>query len=414
MPAGNKIVVIGAGVVGTVTALSLRKEGFDVTLVDEKAPGSQCSFGNAGVLGAGTCVPLSMPGNLRDVPAWLFNNTSPLSISLPYFPLLLPWLLRFLRAGKLARVKKISKALADINSPTVSLYSGLVKEAGIENVIQRSGYLHLYESESSFRRSELGWKLREENGVDFQVYAGAEINELEPALSSYAKGVLIPNDAYLSNPRDLVSGLFRRFMEIGGHFINAKVFKINVEDDGKYSLITDHGIIGLDKAIIACGALSNELLRGLGTSVPLEAERGYHVTIKNPGISPRFTIMSSDYKYVTTPMECGLRLAGKAEFSGLRRPPDFESARSLIPLGKRMFPELVAEDFSEWSGFRPTTPDSLPVIGALPKHPNIVCAFGHGHTGMAGAPMTAKLITEIVQNRPASLDMDMYRVNRFL
>jgi len=191
----------------------------------------------------------------------------------------------------------------------------------------------------------------------------------------------------------------------------ARDFELGPE--GPIRLRTDNGDLDLDVVVVAAGVWSARLAVRLGSRVPLETERGYHVTIAHPGVLPRCPIMAGERKFGATPMEGGLRLAGTAEFGGLSAPPNYARARVLLEHGRRMLPGLDTSAFSEWMGHRPALPDSLPVIGPAPRYRSAFFAFGHGHTGLTGAPMTGRVIADLVAGRPPSIDIAPFRMDRF-
>jgi glycine/D-amino acid oxidase-like deaminating enzyme len=176
---------------------------------------------------------------------------------------------------------------------------------------------------------------------------------------------------------------------------------------------TDKDVITADRIIVAAGAWSIRITKQLGDRIPLETQRGYHMELPSPGIMPRIGLQSEERKFTITPMEGGLRLAGTAEFAGLDAAPDYRRARVLLDHTRIFFPDIDAADAREWMGHRPTTPDSLPVIGPSTRHENVYYAFGHGHTGLSGSAMTGRLIADLIAKRQPSIDPSPYRVSRF-
>jgi D-amino-acid dehydrogenase len=180
---------------------------------------------------------------------------------------------------------------------------------------------------------------------------------------------------------------------------------------------TDAGIRPTAHVVIAAGAFSKPLAAKLGDTVPLDTERGYHVMIRDPEVMPRIPTMSVDDKFVVTPMETGLRFAGTVEFAGLDAPPDWSRARVLLKQGLAMYPGLARdvpdERLSQWMGFRPSMPDSLPVIGPASRAGNAFYAFGHGHIGFAGAAMTGRIIAALVSGKPPPIDAAPFSATRW-
>jgi D-amino-acid dehydrogenase len=414
-PTGRKrVIIIGAGIVGVCCAIELRKKGFAVTVVDRVPPGESCSFGNAGVLAAWSCVPQSMPGVLGLVPGWLLDPEGPLSIRWTYMPRLLPWLVRFLRAGRAERVPAIADAMRRLHEPTVESYKALAKEAGAEDLVRESTYIHVYRDA---RRADLElpeWRLRCERGARLTVLRDGELHEAEPALGpGYRAGIMVGPQGHTTSPGRLVQVLADYVRRLGGTVVQAEVHRLRSGSPGPVRLDTDAGEMTAERVVVAAGAWSHQLAAQIGLKVPLESQRGYHLTFARSGIELRHPIMETERKVVATSMEPGLRLAGTAEFAGLDARPRWRRARMLVSLGKRLFPDLDTAAPSEWMGHRPSLPDSLPVIGPAPTVGNVYFAFGHGHTGLTGAPMTARIIAGMVTDAPLNFDVSPYRADRF-
>jgi D-amino-acid dehydrogenase len=410
---GSRVIVIGAGIVGTCCALELRKKGFEVTLVDPVPPGESCSFGNAGVLASWSCVPMSMPGTLAKVPRWLFDPEGPLSIRPSYLPRLAPWLLRFISAGRAARIPAAADALIAINGPTMGLYKELTKEAGAPELIRDSAHLQVSRDPGYFDLNDLEWRLRRERGATLTPLAGGEIREIEPEIApDYTSGVMVAAQGYTTNPGRLVKVLAEYFQRLGGALRQTEVRRLRPQPSG-VRLETDSGEMSADALVVAAGAWSARLAAQIGVKIPLEAERGYHVTFAEPGIAPRSTVAEAGRLFIATAMEPGLRVAGTAEFAGIEAAPDWRRARVLGRIVKQLFPRLDTSRPSEWMGRRPALPDSLPVIGPAPTAAKVFFAFGHGHTGLTAAPMTARIVAGMVAGEPLNLDVRPYRATRF-
>jgi D-amino-acid dehydrogenase len=414
----KRIGVIGAGMVGIAAASYLQRDGHDVFVLDAGNPGEGASFGNAGCLNGSSVVPMSMPGSYRNVPRWLLDPLGPLSIRWRYLPALAPWLVRFLRNGTPECVAAEARALRALLKPTLACLAPLVRDAGAESLIHNVGHLFVYRSEESFAKDAAAWALRRDNGITWEEFDGDGLRQLEPALSrDYVRGVLVGENGHIGNPHRLVLSLVETLLRNGGALHRARVSGFVLEGMRLKAIRTEQGDFPADRAVLAAGAFSAPLAAGLGDRVPLETERGYHLMIRDPEVAPRIPTMDGDGKFVATPMETGLRLAGTVELAGLAAPPDWRRARNLLVQGRRMLPGLapdVAEDrVSVWMGHRPSTPDGLPVIGPSRRSPDVLYAFGHGHVGMAGSPMTGKLIADLVAGRPPSIDVAPFSAARF-
>lgn len=410
----KRIAVIGAGIVGVSTASYLLRDGHAVQLIDAAGPAEGTSKGNAGALSPGSCVPLSMPGQHKKIPGWLLHPDGPLAIRPGYLFRALPWLIKFSLAGRPHRIGAIADALYRLHSRVFDCYAPLLKNADAGAMIRRTGTLVVFESEAALRSSEGDWKIRETRGAKVERLGAEELRQIEPALSPhYAGGVLLPEHGYTVDPYVMVRTLADRFQRDGGQFLKARVAAVRPHPSGGVRLATDAGEITADMAVIAAGAWSRNLAADLGAPIPLETQRGYHVTLTKPGIEPRLPVTSSEGKFYATPMAGGLRVAGTVEFAGLEAPPDYRRARRLLGQVKRMYPGVAVDDFSEWMGHRPCLPDSLPVIGFVPGRRDVLLAFGHGHNGMTSGPVTGALIADLVAGRPPAIDLSPYRPDRF-
>jgi glycine/D-amino acid oxidase-like deaminating enzyme len=411
------VTVIGGGIVGTVCANYLRRDGFAVTLIDRNGgePKEMASFGNTGGISPASVVPIAMPGMFKDVPKWIVDPLGPLHLRLSHLPACLPWLYRFFRESSLERVEAISKALASLNKSTFEAYEPLLDEAGLKSLFRRTGQLFVYRSERSFREDRLALNLRAATGLPTEELGSDEIRQLEPALSpEFRKAQFIPYNGHCVDPYGLVEGLTRHFVRRGGTVLREDVVAFDVGPEGPRAIRTASGkSIAVDAVLIAAGAWSNTLIRQLGHRVPLETHRGYHVTLPNPSAAPRIMILSVEDKIAATPMAMGLRIAGTVELAGLKAAPNFERARRLLALGKRVFPGLNTSGYTQWMGHRPCLPDSLPILGRSPNHRNVFFAFGHGHQGLLGASRTGQVLAEIINGREPSFDLAPFKVDRF-
>ncbi len=412
----KKIIVIGAGLVGVCTTLALQEKGFDVSVIDRDGPADGTSYGNAGVISPWSCVPQSVPGLWKKVPKWLMDPEGPLSLRWTYAPRMVPWLLKFIKAGSLQRLPAIADAMLAVNAPSIDLYRQYLAGTGEDDLVKDCLYLHLYREAGAARAhpDALPWRLRRERGVSLDFLKPGEVQELEPEVSpAFKSAVVIKQQGRTVNPGRLGKVLAALAESRGARFLRGKVEGIVPDTDGGYRIDTDQGSHTSKTVVLAAGAWSVRLLSGLGIRVPLEAERGYHLIFKDPGLSLSHSVLDADHMFVTSSMEMGVRSAGTAEFAGLDAPPDYRRARVFKAHAKALLPNLNTESSEEWMGVRPSTPDSVPYIGPLPGHPGIFCGFGHGHLGLTGAPMTGRMLAALVSNEPLNVDMTPYRLNRF-
>src|SRR5437762_1762248 len=415
---GRRVGVIGAGIVGLCAALWLQRDGHRVFLVEPGTPGEGASFGNAGCFNGSSVTPAGMPGVVREGPRWLMDPLGPLALRWSYLPQILPYLVRFVRSATPEKVRAQARAMRPLVGPTVPLVRELAKMAGAEELVHQRGHLYVYRSAESLAKDQFAWDLRRENGVEIDEFDADELRQLEPALSrDYVRGVLVRENGHTSNPLALVERLVEHFVRSGGELVRARAHGSRLEGGRLTAIETDTGDLAADAAIVCAGAYSKPLAAALGDKAPLETERGYHLMIREPEAMPRIPTADADGKFVATPMDTGLRFAGTVELAGLAAPPDWRRARILLEQGRKMLPGLAAshpeERISMWMGHRPSLPDSLPVLGPSPASREVIYAFGHGHVGMTAAPVTGKVVADLVAGRPPSIDIAPFAVGRF-
>lgn len=410
----RNITVLGAGIVGIATASYLRRDGHAVTVVDQRPPGEYCSYGNAGILSPGSCVPIAMPGVFSQVPGYLLDPLGPLALRWSYLPQALPWLLRFVAAADRRRVEKIADGLRALLVQTFDAYAPLVKNAGVEELIHRSGYIAVYSDRKAYAADALGWKLRRDRGVVIDELDAAEVKRRLPGLGGdYELGLFLHDHGWCVNPERLTKSLAAQFECDGGRILQRTVLGLDVGPDGPRALRTDAGDLPVEQLVICAGAHSNEFTAQLGDRLPLEAERGYHVTYSDPRFQLPMPVMLPEHKCFVTPMETGLRIAGQSEFAGIDAAPDYARADILGRLMQRLFPGISSVDATQWMGRRPSLPDSTPVIGRATRFANTWYAFGHGHVGLVGGAPTGRLVADMVAGRPPRIDPAPYDPGRF-
>ncbi len=416
--AARRVGVIGAGMVGVCAASWLQRDGNSVFLIEPGNPGEGASFGNAGCFNGSSVTPVAMPGVVRNVPRWLIDPLGPLALRWSYLPAILPYLIRFVRSATPQKVQAQAKALRALVGPTLPLVRDLARDCGAEELIHQRGHLYVYRSAEALAKDNFAWALRRANGVVVDEFDADELRQLEPTLSrDYVRALLVRENGHTSDPLALVTRLVEQFQRRGGEIVRARALGFRLDGRRLTAIRTDAGELAADAAIVCAGAYSKPLAAALGDRVPLETERGYHLMIRDPEVMPRIPTADADGKFVATPMALGLRFAGTVELAGLAAPPDWRRARILLTQGRKMLPGLAAsypdERLSMWMGHRPSLPDSLPALGRSRASPDVIYAFGHGHVGMTAAPMTGRIVADLVAGRPASIDIAPFAASRF-
>ncbi|MEO1248717.1 MAG: FAD-dependent oxidoreductase [Pseudomonadota bacterium] len=413
--AKKRVAVIGAGIVGVSAALWLQRDGHDVTLIDRSEPGEGASYGNGGVLASCSIVPVTAPGLIKKAPKMLFDPDQPLFLKWGYVPKLLPWLIQYLKRANAEDTKRIADALFPIVGDSLADHQALSAGTPAEKWIVPSDYLYIYNDRAHFEGDAFGWSLRKAHGFTWEELEGEGFRAYDPAFSpSLGFAVKMGGHGRISDPGRYVKDLAAHMAERGGSLIKADVTDI-VRENGQVTGVRAGGeTIEADAAIVATGVWSGGLARKLGVTVPLESERGYHLELWEPNIMPRSPVMIASGKFVATPMEGRLRLAGIVEFGGLEAPP---SAAPIALLKKNIeaaIPGLRWKETSEWMGHRPAMADSIPVIGEVPGVKNAFLGFGHHHVGLTGGPKTGRLLSHLVSGRAPNIDLAPYAPSQFL
>jgi D-amino-acid dehydrogenase len=408
------VVVIGAGVIGVAIALRLQQEGKDVLLIDRECVAAQASRGNAGALAFSDILPLASPGILRKAPRWLLDPLGPLTIRPFYLPRIAPWLVRFWRASLSDRVRASTSAQAAMMDLSAIETPRMFADVGAGHMLHDDGVLHLYESEAELAASQPGWQARADHGIAFtHLHGPAAIAELQPGLSpALVAATFVPGWKTVSDPLEVTEALARQFERQGGRIRRADSTALVPGTDGVGVPLRDGPTLRARHVVVAAGAWSHHLARTLGDRLPLETERGYNTTLPVGAFDLKRQITFGGHGFVVTPLACGVRVGGAVEFAGLDAPPNFARAAALLAKAKRFMPGLRTEGGIEWMGFRPSLPDTLPVIGPAADD-RVVYAFGHGHLGLTQAAATARIVADLMAGRPAALDLAPFRPQRF-
>jgi glycine/D-amino acid oxidase-like deaminating enzyme len=410
----DTVVVIGAGIVGVCAAWQLLRRGADVTLIDRDEPGLGCSYGNAGALSSGSVAPLAMPGVMRDALGMLLDPAAPLRIPLHYLPKAAPWLRRFVRASRPDEVRRISQALSTLLANSIERHIEILHEVGAADIVRRTGQLYLYPDETWLRKDALSWQLRKDHGLRIERLGRGDILALEPEVGpDYPIGMFTPDQGMSVNPYRQVTAIASDFARRGGQIIRDRIVAIAVEGGRMRAVRGENASYACDHAVICAGAWSMQLLAALGYALPLESQRGYHVTISSPGVTVTRPVIAADRKVFLTPMEDGLRAAGTVEFGGLARAPSKKRADFLMRDVSRVFPRAqIPADWSFWMGHRPCFPDSLPVMGPS-RHRGLWFNFGHGHLGLTMSASNGDILARAICGEPSNIDLTPFSYQRF-
>lgn len=409
------IAVIGAGVVGLSCACKLQMAGLKVALLDKSPAGQGCSKGNAGHFATEQVLPLAAPGLIRQIPRMLLDPQGPVSIRWPYLPKIAPWFTRFLLNTRDKPFHKGAKAIRALNDQALPAWQTLLQQIQASEQMQIEGSYLVFESDTTFAQYQNSTlTLIQRYGVNAQVISGHALREAEPALSPSIKhAVFFPDTGHTQNPLKLSETLFSAFIQQGGLFIQQEVSTLTPNAQG-CQIITPEAQYQVPKVLIATGAWSKQLVKqATGVSVPLDTERGYHLMAPEAQHLLKVPVSSADRKFILTPMETGMRLAGTVEFAGLEAPANMQRAQMLARHAKALLPTLPEPTGDSWMGCRPSLPDSLPVIDRVGPKGQILLAFAHQHLGLTHAAITAELVVNLALFETPRLDLTPYRLHRF-
>lgn len=410
----QRAIVIGAGIVGVCSAIELLRRGWQVTIVDRLAPGEGCSFGNAGILAAQAVVPMAMPGIESEAARMLFDRESPLVVRWGSLPWTARWIWKFRQAANSEKVNASADAMKSLYGTSFELHEALSKQAGVPDLVRPTRYLYIARDPKNLDvENGFSWRLRRERGSEIEVLDGEALYEAEPALSrDYKRGVRLGPIGFTLNPFRLTQSYAALFQKEGGQIVRAEVRALRPAG-AVTGLETSAGQMAAETIVIAAGSWSMELARPLGLRLPLIAERGYHVTYPDAGITLNHVLSEAERHFAVTPMEMGLRVAGTEELGLADDPPAWRRAEVLERQARAMFPSAQLENGTRWMGPRPGTPDSLPAIGPLPGYPNILIAAGHGHLGLTGGPNTGRIVAAMASGERLNLDLTPFAPDRF-
>jgi D-amino-acid dehydrogenase len=405
----TEIAIIGAGVVGLAIAERLLAEGREVVLIDPNPPGSGASYGNAGTIADYATLPVGTPDVLRNLPSLLFDRNSPLSIRRAALPSLAPWLIRFARQSLPGAARRNAAAIAALLEGACPLWEGLAQRIGGTDILQKRGCLYLYETKAAYRAAHADMTQRRSLGIKVDLIGPEELRQLEPGLPEVEGGAAyFTNAVFMADPGQMVQRL--------AHAITAPILPHQItrlERTASGVLLSGDAVqIRARHVVLAAGAHSRALARDAGDRIPLETERGYHVEWDMQMSRITRPTCPTTRGFYLCPMSGRLRVAGTVELGGLTAPPSPHRIDRLVEGARAIFPDLPAPDRT-WMGFRPSLPDSLPVIGPSRGGTDVIHAFGHGHIGLTLAPITARLVADLIAGRTPERDLGPTRPDRF-
>ncbi|MCH1428818.1 MAG: FAD-binding oxidoreductase [Alphaproteobacteria bacterium] len=409
------VVIIGGGIIGYSIALSLQKTGKTVLIIDRNDKNCNASRKNAGAFAFADLLPLATPEVLLSAPKWLLDPTGPLYVHPGYIFSVFPWMMRFWQASWHHRFNQSLIAQASLMALSREALEKQVIEINAEFLLQRKGQLRLYQDKEHFRKSAKLWLACEEHNVPYELLSSTEqIAEVQPGLDNrFMHAGYTPNWINVSDPNIWMQYIKKCFVARGGRQINSTAGSISPMQNS-VMIKTDKCELNAAFCVVAAGAWSKKLASGVGDRIPLDTERGYNITLKETNFELDTHLTFAEHGFVISNINHGIRVGGAVEFAGLNRVPNFRRADTLLNKAENFLPVLrTATTENKWMGFRPSLPDSLPVIDHSALSRRVLYAFGHGHLGLTQAAGTAEIVRDLIIGQSPKINVSAFSAKRF-
>jgi len=407
------VAVLGAGIVGVSVAVAARRRGLSVVLADRREPGSETSYGNAGVLSSGSILPLNKPSLWRALPGYLTNSSAAVRFNPSWVIRNADWVARFLANAAPSRTLPRAQALHGLIGASLKLHREWIVKANAASRIRETGWLKVWRS-GALDTAKQEQAFLASFGIKSELLDRQAISALEPNIVPvYKTGLLHSQTASVDSPGSVVKAYARMFASFGGDVRQADVKAIEPVTDG-WRVVLGDGVILARHIVVALGPWSADLLRPLGYRVPLAFERGYHQEfVPNPSRSLQRPIHDAEASFLMTPMENGIRVTSGVEFTDRDAPSSFAQLDMVVPLARGVV-EFGAAVGEPWRGARPTLPDSLPMIGPAPRHNRLWLAFGNQHIGFTTGPASGEAIAAMIAGEAPRFDVSAFVPGRYL
>lgn len=410
----KNILVIGAGIVGICTGIELIKKGYFVTLLDPNEPGSQTSFGNAGVITDSSLMIINNPQLLKSLFQLIFKKQTSFRYSIFFIFSRLSWILRFLMFSNKNHMEFAAKALRELQVLSLKTHQEIIEKTNSKNNISKPGWLKLFKTINSYKKYYLELDILNKNKAEYIILDTEQIKKQFPDLKeNFFKGVLFKNSLRVKSPLTLSKKYFDYFRKSGGRFVQEKCKDLKYKE-GQWAINFNKQNFNFDEVVIAAGPWSKKLLSNLGYDIPLAWERGYHhhfSTKKKTSINPAIHDVEGGFVYSSNGSEVRITSGVELNFldaskNDIQINESIQKLHKIIPLDKKLTEKA-------WLGSRPTIADSLPMIGKAPKHKNLWFNFGHNHIGLSTSAGSAVILAEMIQNKKNSINTDPFSPKRF-
>lgn len=414
-----RVIVLGSGVIGVASAYYLAQQGAEVTVLDRQSgPAEETSFGNAGQISPGYSTPWAAPGIPFKAVKWMFQHHAPLAINLDGSMWQLQWMAQMLKNCNPQSYAVNKERMMRVAEYSRDCLRELRKDTGINYENRAKGTLQLFRKEAQMEAVQRDISVLEECGVSYELLNGNELGRVEPALANaqdkLVGGLHLPNDetgdCYL-----FTNALAQIAKELGVNFqFNQNVEKLIVEGDQIKGVQVNGKVLTADRYVLAFGSYSRDFLKPLDLQLPVYPVKGYSLTIPivDPAFAPQSTVLDETYKIAITRFDQRIRVGGMAELSGFNLGLNEDRRATLQMVTQDLFPGGDMAQASFWTGLRPMTPDSTPIIGAT-RFKNLFLNTGHGTLGWTMACGSGKLISDIVLNHKTDISTDGLSIQRY-
>jgi len=409
------VVIVGAGVIGLCTAYYARQHGLNVTVIDRRSrDGDGCSFGNAGMVVPSHFIPLAAPGMVAQGLRWMWNPESPFYIQPRLSWDLANWGWQFWRASTREHVSRSAPLLRDLNFASRQCFEEL---APLDFGLQRRGLLMLCHTEHGLDEEAATASIARQLGIPAEVLDASQTAAREPGIEMNVAGsVYYPKDCHL-NPRAFMASLQRELERDGVTFHWETEVEGWIADAWKLRAArTRHGDIAGDEFVLCGGSWSEQMVRDLRLKLPMQAGKGYSLTMQNPRVVPDTCAILTEARVAVTPMNGALRFGGTMELAGLDETVNARRVAGIVRSVSTYYPQFSAEDFASvppWHGLRPCSPDGLPYLGRTAFYDNLIIATGHAMMGLSLGPISGRIVANILTAQPTGFDLHLLSPDRY-
>jgi len=414
-----RVIVLGSGVIGVTSAYYLAQQGASVTVLDRQTgPAEETSFGNAGQVSPGYSTPWAAPGIPFKAVKWMFQHHAPLAVNLDGSMWQLEWMAQMLKNCNAQHYAINKERMVRVAEYSRDCLRQLRQDTGISYENRSKGTLQLFRKDAQLDAVQRDIEVLKESGVEYELLDRDGLARVEPALAAakdkLVGGLHLPNDetgdCYL-----FTNALAKLAQEMGVDFqFNQNVEKLLVEGDEIKGVLVNGKVLTADRYVLAFGSYSREFLKPLHLDLPVYPVKGYSLTVPivDPAMAPQSTVLDETYKIAITRFDQRIRVGGMAELSGFNLGLNQDRRATLEMVTKDLFPGGDLPQASFWTGLRPMTPDSTPIIGGT-RYKNLFLNTGHGTLGWTMACGSGKLISDLVMQQQPEISTEGLSLQRY-